>query len=209
MPSMPGVPFFQRTYVKARCRFARSSTWANSAWRRIDSGYADHPATSSSCGSAAACWRRWSDAFPPLFVTIRCLSSFGLSAVASPTMWRLLHGIQQPLPDAQLRCSEAPGRCPEVSYGLGLHPLAELASFQRPRATQFAPGNPASTLQTPPRDDTLALLLAFGSAQPSRRIYSDEVNAPCHGAHRGSSGVRSRLAGETSLWSGRLDDVEK
>lgn len=89
--------------------------------------------------------------------------------------WRLLHGIQHPLPDAQLRCSEAPGRCPEVSYGLGLHPLAELASFQRPRAKQFAPGNPASTLQAPPRDDTLALLLAFGSAQPGRRIYSDEV----------------------------------
>jgi hypothetical protein len=41
----------------------------------------------------------------------------------------------------------------------------DLPTHAHPRLQeQFAPGNPASTLQTPPRDDTLAFLLAFGSA---------------------------------------------
>jgi hypothetical protein len=83
MPSMPGAPLFWRTCFRARCRLARSRTWASNAGLRIDSGVPDNPATSSSCGVAAACVRRWSDALPSLFVMVLRLSSFGPSVGAA------------------------------------------------------------------------------------------------------------------------------
>ena len=86
MPSMPGAPLFRHTCFKARCRLARSSTWASNALGRIDSGYPDDPATSSSCGVPAACLRRWSDAISALFVTVLRLSSFGAFGAGTPTM---------------------------------------------------------------------------------------------------------------------------
>ncbi len=132
---------FPRTCFKARCRLARSNTWASNAWVGIESGFPGNPAASSSCGCAAACRGRWSDAIPSLFTVVLSLSSFGPSAGAArlicpllttgrhqpaslicrrPTRWTpqaaLLHGIQRLLPAVQLRFSEAPGRPPRVRH---------------------------------------------------------------------------------------------
>lgn len=80
MPSMPGAPLFWRTCLNARCRLARSNTWASNVLVRIDSGCPGNPETSSSCGLAAACVSRLSDALSSLFIMVLCLSSFGPSA---------------------------------------------------------------------------------------------------------------------------------
>ncbi len=71
------------------------------------------------------------------------------------------------------------------SFGSGFQPLAELASFQLPRAKQFAPGNPASTLQTRLTTTHLRFSLpsalrngfrrTAGTAKPGHRTCTYEV----------------------------------
>ena len=81
-------------------------------------------------------------------------------------------------------------------------PLAELAAFRRARAKQFALATPPFTLQTPLRGDApgsgpgqaLALLLAFGSAQPGHRSFTDEVTRHARRTRSSSGGFAGLIA---------------
>ena len=145
--------------------------------------------TDSSCGDAAACLSRLSDAIPVYsscsFLVVHCS---GLRRCHPPTMpsadFSTIFSIR--CPDAQLRSSEAPGRSPGVRHVTFAARAPDLQSAsQLPQMEDFAvtcplvPDAPRlisgfcssprsfgfSFLQTPPRGNALAVLLAFGSAK--------------------------------------------
>ena len=98
---MPGAPWFWRTCLRARCRFARSRTRSNNAEFGIDSGTLRFPAAGSSRGSTATGTNRLSDALPLLFTRGLRLPSFGPSAGPPGLLCRLLTSPRRSAPIAQ------------------------------------------------------------------------------------------------------------
>jgi hypothetical protein len=133
---------------------------------------------------------------------------------------RLLHGIQRRLLNAQLRSSEAPERSPGVRHVTVAAQTPDLQNAsQLPQMEDFAVTCPLvpdasrlisgfcssprsfglGFLQTPPRDDALALLLAFGSAKTWLSDFHRHSYVPCP-AHTSKLSRRPWL-----LMAGRLE----
>lgn len=175
MPSMPGAPLFWRTCFNARCRLVRSSTHASNVSGEIGSGVGLDPAAGSSCGVAAACCRRWSDAVQSLFTPVLRLSLFRPSAPALRLLCLLLssHGRSMLVArhSAPAALAGAPVRSPEVRHVTVAARAPDLQS-----ASSFADGGLRGYVPARPECTTPTIRFLFIAPQLWVRLPSDPTS---------------------------------